>query len=72
MYQIKIGRGHEDLRYIAEHAFLKNHMKELVSVDFFVVPTVTFRVLFCSRRETATQMSCIESSRAIRHQGRPL
>ena len=27
-------------------AFLKNHMKELVSVDFFVVPTVTFRVLF--------------------------
>ena len=26
--------------------FLKNHVKELVSVDFFVVPTVTFRVLF--------------------------
>jgi putative transposase len=26
--------------------FLKNHMKELVSTDFFVVPTSTFRVLF--------------------------
>jgi transposase InsO family protein len=27
-------------------AFLDNHLKDLVSVDFFVVPTVTFRVLF--------------------------
>ena len=27
-------------------AFLKNHVKDLVSVDFFVVPTVTNRVLF--------------------------
>jgi len=27
-------------------AFLANHVKDLVSVDFFVVPTVTFRVLF--------------------------
>ena len=27
-------------------AFLDNHLKELVSVDFFVVPTVMFRVLF--------------------------
>ena len=27
-------------------AFLDNHVKELVSVDFFVVPTATFRVLF--------------------------
>jgi transposase InsO family protein len=26
--------------------FLKNHMPELVSADFFVVPTVTFRLLF--------------------------
>jgi transposase InsO family protein len=26
--------------------FLENHAKDLVSVDFFVVPTVTFRVLF--------------------------
>jgi putative transposase len=27
-------------------AFLKNHAKDIVSVDFFTVPTVTFRVLF--------------------------
>jgi len=27
-------------------AFLNNHMGDLVSVDFFVVPTVTLRVLF--------------------------
>ena len=26
--------------------FLKNHVSQLVSVDFFVVPTFTFRVLF--------------------------
>jgi len=27
-------------------AFLDNHLKDLVSIDFFVVPTATFRVLF--------------------------
>ena len=27
-------------------AFLESHVKDLVSVDFFTVPTVTFRVLF--------------------------
>ncbi len=27
-------------------AFLKNHVKDLVSIDFFVVPTVGFKVLF--------------------------
>jgi transposase InsO family protein len=27
-------------------AFLQNHVKDLVAVDFFVVPTVRFRVLF--------------------------
>jgi hypothetical protein len=26
--------------------FLKNHAKDIVSIDFFTVPTVTFRVLF--------------------------
>src|ERR671923_2939727 len=26
--------------------FLKNHMQDVVAMDFFVVPTVTFRVLF--------------------------
>jgi len=25
--------------------FLENHVKQLVSVDFFVVPTVNFRIL---------------------------
>src|SRR5437588_8717861 len=27
-------------------AFLKNHAKDLVSADFFVVPTITFQLLF--------------------------
>jgi putative transposase len=27
-------------------SFLDNHVKELVSIDFFTVPTATFRVLF--------------------------
>jgi putative transposase len=27
-------------------AFLKNHVKDLVAMDFFVVPTVTYKVLF--------------------------
>ncbi len=27
-------------------AFLDNHVKDLVSVDFFTFPTATFRVLF--------------------------
>ncbi len=26
--------------------FLENHLKDLVSVDFFVVPTVSFKILF--------------------------
>jgi hypothetical protein len=26
--------------------FLKNHAKDLVSIDFFVVPTITFQLLF--------------------------
>jgi transposase InsO family protein len=28
------------------HTFLDNHVSELLSVDFFTVPTVTFRVLY--------------------------
>ena len=27
--------------------FLDNHVRDLVSIDFFVVPTATFRVLYC-------------------------
>src|SRR2546427_10170032 len=30
--------------------FLKNHAKDLIALDFFTVPTATFRVLFVSRR----------------------
>ena len=42
-------------KYIVRHrkppsqtwrTFLKNHMQNLVSADFFVVPTITFRLLF--------------------------
>ena len=28
------------------HTFLDNHVKNLVSIDFFIVPTATFRILF--------------------------
>ncbi len=28
-------------------AFLNNHEKDIVAVDFFTVPTATFRILFC-------------------------
>jgi len=27
--------------------FLKNHAKEIVAMDFLVVPTATFRLLYC-------------------------
>ena len=27
--------------------FLKNHAREIAAIDFFTVPTVTFRILFC-------------------------
>jgi hypothetical protein len=30
----------------AWHTFLKNHAKDLIALDFFTVPTATFRVLF--------------------------
>jgi len=29
-------------------AFLKNHIKEIVAVDFFIVPTVRNQILFVS------------------------
>ena len=28
-------------------AFLDNHVKDIVAIDFFTVPTATFRILFC-------------------------
>ena len=42
-------------------AFLRNHTKELVSVDFFIVPTATFRILYVfvvlehERRSTSSE-----------------
>ena len=27
--------------------FLKNHVKDIAAVDFFTVPTATFRILYC-------------------------
>jgi hypothetical protein len=42
-------------KYMAHHrkppsqtwrAFLENHVADLVSIDFFTVPTATFRVLY--------------------------
>jgi hypothetical protein len=29
-------------------AFLDNHLKDLISIDFFTVPTITFRIFFVS------------------------
>ena len=28
-------------------SFLKNHAADIAAIDFFTVPTATFRVLFC-------------------------
>ena len=28
-------------------SFLKNHLKDIAAIDFFTIPTVTFRVLYC-------------------------
>ena len=29
------------------HSFLKNHVRQIAAIDFFAVPTVTFRILYC-------------------------
>jgi len=46
--------------------FLHNHLKDLVSTDFFVVPTVSFRVLFVfvSRCESSRAHSASDSKRS--------
>jgi hypothetical protein len=36
---------HDEAKAVRQ-TFLKNHLANLVSVDFFVVPTATFRVLY--------------------------
>jgi len=28
-------------------SFLKNHVRQIAAIDFFTVPTVTFRILYC-------------------------
>jgi len=29
------------------HSFLKNHVRQIAAIDFFTVPTVAFRILYC-------------------------
>jgi transposase InsO family protein len=41
-YMVRTGQGPSQ----SWRTFLDNHLKELVSVDFFTVPTLTFQVLF--------------------------
>jgi putative transposase len=48
-------------------AFLKNHTQQIVSVDFFVVPTLSFRILFVFVvLEHHPEVSCISTLRLIR------
>jgi putative transposase len=35
-------------------AFLKNHREAIAAMDFFTVPTVTFRLLYCSGHSLTT------------------
>jgi hypothetical protein len=43
-------------------SFLENHVKQLVSVDFFVVPTLSFRILYVfSSWLTSADASCIST-----------
>jgi len=41
-YMVRTGKGPSQ----SWRTFLDNHLKELVSIDFFTVPTLTFQVLF--------------------------
>jgi len=41
--------------------FLEAHIRDIVAIDFFVVPTLTFRLLFgflCSAIETLSTATC--------------
>jgi len=40
----QIRRGDPERKWLA---FLKNHHEVIAAMDFFTVPTVTFRVLYC-------------------------
>src|SRR5437879_13588812 len=49
--------------------FLKNHAKDLIALDFFTVPTATFRVLFVLvMLSHGRRRWCISMSRSIRRQ----
>ena len=55
-------------------AFLKNHAKDLIAVDFFTVPTATFRVLFVfvvlsHRRRVISATMAWKKSRKLRSAG---
>ena len=49
-------------------AFLKNHAQDLIALDFFTVPTATFRVLFVRVVVLSHDRRgwCISTSRSIR------
>jgi len=47
MYRVVASHGvHRHPSSQTWRTFLRNHVKDLVSADFFVVPTATFRLLF--------------------------
>jgi len=44
-------------------SFLRNHANEIVAIDFFIVPTVTFNVLYgfvvlAPQQETGSSLQC--------------
>lgn len=48
-------------------AFLRNHREAIAAMDFFTVPTLTFRVLYCfSSSNTVDAGSSISTSRNTR------
>ena len=52
------------------HTFLKNHVKDIVSVDFFTVPTATFRVFYVflvlsNKRRRIVHFNVTESPTAV-------
>jgi hypothetical protein len=56
--------------------FLENHVRDIAAIDFFVVPTVRFQLLYCFvvlRHDDMTGVgSPISTSRLIRPRGGPL
>jgi hypothetical protein len=64
---------HRKLPSQTQRTFLDNHVRSLVSVDFFTVPTIRFPVLYVflvlarDRRRVSTLMSPLISRRNGRH-----